>query len=99
MEAAERTFRFRPANELTASLVGLGFSVRRFKTGTPARIDGRSIDYSALEIQRGETDIYPFSYMSKGAPKNQRPCYLTYTNEKRTRSYARTCIARPFTRA
>ena len=73
---------FAPANELTKNLIDLGFSVRRFKTGTPARIDGKTIDYSVLEIQEGETDIYPFSFMTDELPKTQRPCYLTYTNEK-----------------
>ena len=56
--------------------------MRRFKTGTPARIDKNSIDFSQLEIQPGETDIYPFSVMTDGVPKEQTPCYLTYTNEK-----------------
>ena len=73
---------FAPANELTKSLIDLGFTVRRFKTGTPARIDGRSIDFSVLEIQNGETDIYPFSYMTRHVKKKQMPCYLTYTNER-----------------
>ncbi len=73
---------FAPANELTASLIDLGFNVRRFKTGTPARIDGRTIDYSVLEVQDGETEIYPFSYISGAVPEKQTPCYLTYTNEK-----------------
>lgn len=73
---------FSPANLLTENLIRLGFNVRRFKTGTPARVDKNSIDFSALEIQDGERDVYPFSYLSKGAPKKQTPCYLTYTNEK-----------------
>ena len=73
---------FAPANELTANLIELGFNVRRFKTGTPARIDGRTIDYSQLEIQPGETDVFPFSIMTESLPEKQRPCYLTYTNEK-----------------
>ena len=73
---------FAPANELTENLIDLGFAVRRFKTGTPARVDGRTIDYSKCEIQEGETDIYPFSYLSDGVPQKQAPCYLTYTNEK-----------------
>lgn len=73
---------FAPANELTKNLMDLGFEIRRFKTGTPARVDGRTIDYSKLEIQPGETDIYPFSYMTKSLPEKQLPCYLTYTNEK-----------------
>lgn len=73
---------FAPANELTKNLIDLGFSVRRFKTGTPARVDGRTIDYSKCEVQEGERDIYPFSYLSEGVPQRQLPCYLTYTNEK-----------------
>ena len=73
---------FAPANKLTANLTDLGFNVRRFKTGTPARIDGRTIDYSKCEIQYGETNIYPFSYLTERIPVEQKPCYLTYTNEK-----------------
>ena len=73
---------FAPANELTASLISLGFNVRRFKTGTPARIDKRTIDFSVLEVQDGETDLFPFSYLHDGVPEKQTPCYLTYTNEK-----------------
>jgi tRNA uridine 5-carboxymethylaminomethyl modification enzyme len=60
----------------------LGFNVRRFKTGTPARVDARTIDFSKLDIQEGETDVYPFSYLTDGLPEKQTPCYLTYTNEK-----------------
>ena len=73
---------FAPANELTENLMELGFNVRRFKTGTPARIDKSSIDFSKLDIQNGETDIYPFSVLTDELPINQTPCYLTYTNEK-----------------
>ena len=73
---------FAPANELTESLMELGFTIRRFKTGTPARIDKKSIDFSELEIQNGETDIYPFSTLTEQIPVKQTPCYLTYTNEK-----------------
>ena len=69
------------AGGLTENLIKLGFTVRRFKTGTPARVDARTIDFSKLEIQDGERDIYPFSFMSDGVPENQRPCYLTYTNQ------------------
>ena len=71
---------FAPANLLTDNLIQLGFNVRRFKTGTPARLDGRTIDYSKCEIQNGDTDIYPFSFMHDVAPENKLPCYLTYTN-------------------
>ena len=71
---------FAPATHLTESLISLGFSVRRFKTGTPARVDARTIDYSKCEMQRGDTDIYPFSFMHDTPPANKMPCYLTYTN-------------------
>ncbi|MBO5285881.1 MAG: tRNA uridine-5-carboxymethylaminomethyl(34) synthesis enzyme MnmG [Clostridia bacterium] len=73
---------FAPANALTKNLIDLGFTVRRFKTGTPARVDGKTVDYSKCEIQPGETEIYPFSFMSDNPPEKQTPCYLTYTNEK-----------------
>ena len=71
---------FAPANYLTESLIKLGFQVRRFKTGTPARVDGRTVDYSKCEVQNGDTDIYPFSFMHDEPPANKLPCYLTYTN-------------------
>ena len=73
---------FQPATLLTKNLMELGFSVRRFKTGTPARVDGRTIDFSRLEVQEGEKNIYPFSFMSEGVPAEQKPCYLTYTTEE-----------------
>ena len=73
---------FAPANSLTKNLIDLGFTVKRFKTGTPARVDGRTVDYSKCEIQPGETEIYPFSFMTDALPEKQTPCYLTYTNEK-----------------
>ncbi len=73
---------FAPANDLTENLIELGFNVRRFKTGTPARIDKNSIDFSKLDIQNGETDIYPFSVLTEELPLTQTPCYLTYTNEQ-----------------
>ena len=69
-------------NGLTENLMKLGFTIRRFKTGTPARVDARTIDFSALEIQDGERDIYPFSFLTERVPQKQTPCYLTYTNEK-----------------
>ena len=71
---------FAPATRLTESLVNLGFSVRRFKTGTPARVDGRTVNYQKCEVQHGDTDIYPFSFMHDNPPENKLPCYLTYTN-------------------
>lgn len=71
---------FAPANHLTDSLIKLGFNVRRFKTGTPARLDGKTIAYEKCEIQNGDTDIYPFSFMHDKTPESKLPCYLTYTN-------------------
>ncbi len=73
---------FAPATLLTDCLMRLGYTVRRFKTGTPARLDGRTVDVSRLQIQEGDPDIYPFSFMSDGVPQDQTPCYLTYTNAK-----------------
>ncbi len=71
---------FAPASYLTESLINLGFTVRRFKTGTPARVDARTVDFSKCDIQNGDTDIYPFSFMHDTPPENKLPCYLTYTN-------------------
>jgi len=71
---------FSAATHLTQNLIDLGFNIRRFKTGTPARLDGRTVDYDKCEIQHGDTDVYPFSFMSEKTPENKRPCYLTYTN-------------------
>ncbi|MBE7091097.1 MAG: tRNA uridine-5-carboxymethylaminomethyl(34) synthesis enzyme MnmG [Clostridiales bacterium] len=73
---------FAAANALTQSLINLGFEIRRFKTGTPARVAAKSIDFSKCEIQPGEQNIYPFSFLSSGVKEKQMPCYLTYTNEK-----------------
>lgn len=68
------------ANTLTKSLADLGFGLRRFKTGTPARIDGRTIDFSQMAVQEGDDPITPFSFMTdpRGL-KNRAVCYLTYT--------------------
>ena len=71
---------FAPANYLTESLINIGFNVRRFKTGTPARVDARTVDFEKCDIQNGDTDIYPFSFMHDTPPENKLPCYLTYTN-------------------
>ena len=71
-----------PANGLTQSLIDFGFSIRRFKTGTPARVDGRTIDFSRLEVQLGDEPAVPFSFMTDKRIENRMPCYLTYTNEK-----------------
>ena len=71
---------FAPANHLTQSLIDIGFHVRRFKTGTPARVDRRTVDFSKCEVQQGDTDIYPFSFMHDAPPENKTVCHLTYTN-------------------
>ena len=73
---------FAAATELTKSLINLGIPTRRFKTGTPARIDKNSIDFSKMEIQNGDEKLYPFSFMTEGFIENKEPCYLTYTTEK-----------------
>lgn len=73
---------FAPANELTKSLLDLGITVRRFKTGTPVRIHADTIHYDQLEKQYGEDDIQPFSFMTTKKPKNKTICYLTYTTAK-----------------
>ena len=71
-----------PANDLSQSLLDLGISLRRFKTGTPARINRRSVDFSKMIEQNGDDKIVPFSFMSGKLEKDQVSCYLTYTNEK-----------------
>lgn len=73
---------FEPANSLTASLMRLGFDVLRFKTGTPARVDGKSIDYTKFEVQNGDELGHNFSILNKSATKNKQICYLGYTSEK-----------------
>ena len=72
------------ANSLTSSLINLGIEVRRFKTGTPARIDKRSIDFSKMEEQFGDEKIIPFSFenTSEDLEREQVSCWLTYTNEE-----------------
>jgi len=72
------------ANHLTQSLLNNNVEMNRFKTGTPARVDSRSIDYSKMEIQLGDNPVVPFSFSTnrEDVQINQVPCYLTYTNEK-----------------
>lgn len=72
---------FANASDLSDSLTKLGFKLRRFKTGTPVRIDGKTIDYSLLDIQKGEDNIQTFSTLTEQKPRNVADCYLTYTNE------------------
>lgn len=71
----------RSANKLSESLLENGIEITRFKTGTPARVDARSLDYSKMEAQYGDDKTYNFSFMSKIAQREQVPCWLTYTNE------------------
>ena len=67
---------------LADNLKELGLSLRRFKTGTPPRVNRRSIDFSQMELQPGDEDPEPFSFRTPQKPENQAVCYLTYTNEK-----------------
>ncbi len=70
-----------PANKLSQCLKDLGINLIRFKTGTPARINKKSIDFSKMEVQKGDKDIIPFSFEDKMKDFEQVDCYLTYTNE------------------
>jgi len=72
------------ANLLTDSLLSLGLPVRRFKTGTPARVDGRSVDFSKMEEQKGDKFLRPFSFSNEPEDimREQVSCWLTYTNEE-----------------
>lgn len=67
---------------ITEQLKEYGFIYGRMKTGTPARLDGRTIDFDVLEEQRGDEEIKGFSFMDIALPKEQRSCYITYTNER-----------------
>ncbi len=71
-----------PANELSQSLLDNGISLRRFKTGTPARINRKTVDFSKMIEQPGDERIVPFSFISGDLEKDQISCFLTYTNEK-----------------
>ncbi|MEL7672932.1 MAG: tRNA uridine-5-carboxymethylaminomethyl(34) synthesis enzyme MnmG [Chloroflexota bacterium] len=70
------------AEGLSDALSELGFTLRRFKTGTPARLNGRSLDYNEMEIQRGDVPMPAFSFLTPERDMEQTPCYLTYTNER-----------------
>ena len=71
------------SNKLSEALKELGIELRRFKTGTPARVDARTVDFSQMEPQHGDEHIVPFSFEHKEGDikREQYPCYLTYTNE------------------
>ncbi|MCW3075024.1 MAG: tRNA uridine 5-carboxymethylaminomethyl modification protein [Flaviaesturariibacter sp.] len=70
----------RAAEGITEQLVSLGFESDRLKTGTPPRVDGRSLDYSKMEEQKGDEEITGFSYLKTPKPKQQRSCWITYTS-------------------
>ena len=72
------------ANHLSESLIKAGVIIQRYKTGTPARIDGRTIDFSRMSPQYGDVPVVPFSFSTdpESVQKEQVPCFLTYTNEK-----------------
>ncbi|BBB90579.1 MAG TPA: tRNA uridine-5-carboxymethylaminomethyl(34) synthesis enzyme MnmG [Methylomusa anaerophila] len=72
----------RAAEKLTRSLQEMGIGLMRFKTGTPARVDARTVDFSQMTIQPGDSEIHNFSFMSDVATREQIPCWLTYTNER-----------------
>ena len=71
-----------PANKLSDSLKNLGITLRRFKTGTPARLHADTLDYSKMELEKGDDRIVPFSFETENAGENKVDCYLVYTNEK-----------------
>src|SRR5699024_532271 len=69
-----------PANKLSESLKKIGVKLVRYKTGTPTKINKKSIDFSKMEVQKGDVDIIPFSFEDKMKNFEQVDCYLTYTN-------------------
>ena len=71
-----------PATEIAQDLEELGLTIRRFKTGTPPRVDGRSVDFSRVNIQAGELDPFWFSFYTQASRPPQLPCYLTHTGEE-----------------
>jgi len=70
------------SNELSSVLKKLGIRIQRFKTGTPARVNRKSIDFSKMEIQEGDKDVEAFSFEDENQLEDQMPCFLTYTNKK-----------------
>lgn len=74
-----------PANELSKALYALDIPLRRFKTGTPSRVNKRSVDFSKTSVQQGDDETVPFSFETKEPPQNKVCCYCTYTNEETKR--------------
>lgn len=71
-----------PSNELSACLKNAGIEIQRFKTGTPARVNRNTVDFSKMEVQYGDEEIVPFSFETKDPGENKAVCYLTYTTEE-----------------
>ena len=69
------------ATELTEKLRAMGLRLRRFKTGTPPRVNARTVDFTKMELQEGDSETLPFSFQTAKKPVNRAVCYLTYTNE------------------
>ena len=74
-----------PALGLSDALKRIGIPLRRFKTGTPSRVNRRSVDVSGLDVQEGDRRVLPFSFATENPPENKLPCYVTYTNEETKR--------------
>ena len=75
-----------PSGPLSDRLRGLGLSLRRFKTGTPPRVNARSVDFSKMQLQEGDAEPEPFSFSTERAPENRARCWLTWTTPRaRTR--------------
>ena len=74
-----------PATHLSQALYKMNIPLRRFKTGTPSRVNRRSVDFSQLEVQEGDEQVVPFSYETEILPENKEVCHITYTNEETKR--------------
>ena len=70
------------ANEFSDQLIDIGFKIERMKTGTPPRLDAKTIDFKGLDVQPGDDPPLPFSFRTKEISQTQIPCWITYTNEK-----------------
>ena len=74
-----------PANELSKALYALNIPLRRYTTGTPSRVNKRSVDFSKTSVQQGDDETVPFSFETKAPPQNKVCCYCTYTTEETKR--------------